>query len=212
MIGTGIIKGMVVTAKNLVGSFHGTERYVTEEYPEVKPKLPENFRNFPFLVHDGETSDQAIDQLRCVACQICEKECPPACIYIEKSTDKKPDATGKPQFYPAVFDIDVSVCMSCQICVEVCPFEAIKMDHEFEIATGDRFMDLILDREKLAKPNSYFHQIHPTDAAEVDARLNEAREKAAARAKAAAAAAAKKEDAAKPDQSSETGKEGDSQA
>ena len=35
---------------------------------------------------------------------------------------------GKPQFYPAVFDIDLSVCMSCQICVEVCPFEAIKMD------------------------------------------------------------------------------------
>ena len=29
--------------------------------------------------------------LRCVACQICEKECPPQCIYIEKSKDKKPD-------------------------------------------------------------------------------------------------------------------------
>jgi NADH-quinone oxidoreductase subunit I len=206
MIGTGILKGMAVTAKNLVGSFHDPKRYVTEEYPEVKPKLPENFRNFPFLVHDGENADQAIDQLRCVACQICEKECPPACIYIEKSTDKKPDATGKPQFYPAVFDIDVSVSMSCQICVEVCPFEAIKMDHEFEIATTDRFMDLILNREKLAKPNSYFHKIHPTDAAEVDARLNEAKEKAEAKAKAAAAAAAAKAKAA------ESKKEDDSQA
>jgi NADH-quinone oxidoreductase subunit I len=182
--------------------------------------LPENFRNFPFLVHDADSPDQAIDQLRCVACQICEKECPPACIYIEKSTDKKPDATGKMQFYPAVFDIDVSVCMSCQICVEVCPFEAIKMDQDYEIATGDRFMDLILNREKLAKPNSYFHQIHPTDAAEVDARLNEAKERAEAKAKAAAAAAAakakaaaaaKKDEGARPDPSSETGKEGDSQ-
>jgi len=57
--------------------------------------------------------------LRCVACQICEKECPPQCIYIEKSADKKPDATGKMQLYPAIFDIDTSVCMSCQICVEV---------------------------------------------------------------------------------------------
>jgi NADH-quinone oxidoreductase subunit H len=66
--------------------------------------------------------------MRCVACQICEKECPPKCIFIEKSKDKKPDAVGKPQFYPAVFDIDISVCMSCQICVEVCPFDAIKMD------------------------------------------------------------------------------------
>ena len=82
--------------------------------------------------------------MRCVACQICEKECPPKCIYIVKSADKKPDAFGKPQFYPARFDIDISVCMSCQICVEVCPFEAIKMDTEFELSTDDRFGGLAL--------------------------------------------------------------------
>jgi NADH-quinone oxidoreductase subunit I len=133
--------------------------------------------------------------LRCVACQICEKECPPQCIYIEKSKDKKPDATGKPQLYPAIFDIDTSVCMSCQICVEVCPFDAIKMDQEFEIATTDRFGALLLNREQLAKPNSYFHQLHPTDAAEVDARL--AAERKAAEEKAAAAAVAKAAAAAK---------------
>ena len=53
--------------------------------------------------------------------------------------DKKPDATGKLQLYPAVFDIDTSVCMSCQICVEVCPFDAIKMDQVFELSETDRF-------------------------------------------------------------------------
>ena len=46
---------------------------------------------------------------------------------------------GKPQFYPATFDIDISVCMSCQICVEVCPFEAIKMDKVFELSRRERF-------------------------------------------------------------------------
>jgi NADH-quinone oxidoreductase subunit I len=100
-----------------------------------------------------------------VACQICEKECPPKCIYIEKSKDKKPDAVGKPQFYPARFDIDISVCMSCQICVEVCPFEAIKMDTEFELSTTDRFGGLLYDRKQLAKSNEYYHKIHPTEAA-----------------------------------------------
>jgi NADH-quinone oxidoreductase subunit I len=130
--------------------------------------------------------------LRCVACQICEKECPPKCIFIDKSKDKKPDAIGKQQFYPTRFDIDISVCMSCQICVEVCPFEAIKMDNEFELATDDRFGGLLLDRKQLAKPNEYYHQIHPTEAAAVDARLAEEKAKADAKAKGAADAAAAK--------------------
>ena len=193
MLGTGILKGLAVTAKNLVGSYYDPERLTTVEYPEEKPKIAENFRNFPFLVHDKD--DDPLGSMRCVACQICEKECPPQCIYIEKSTDKKPDATGKAQFYPAVFDIDISVCMSCQICVEVCPFEAIKMDQVFEIATDDRFNALLFDRDKLARPNSYFHSIHPTDAAAIDARLAEDRRQAEEKARAAtvakAAAAAK---------------------
>ena len=167
---------------------------MTTEYPEQRTKLPENYRNFPFLVHDDPAD--AAGTLRCVACQICEKECPPQCIFIEKSKDKKPDATGKMQIYPAVFLIDSSVCMNCQICVEVCPFDAIKMDHEYEIATTERFNALLLDREALAKPNSYFHEIRPEEAAEVDGRL--AAERKAAEEKAKAAALAKASAAAKP--------------
>jgi len=188
MLGSGLLKGLGVTAKNLVGSFHDPARLTTVEYPEQKTKLPENYRNFPFLVSENATDPMGT--LRCVACQICEKECPPQCIYIEKSADKKPDATGKQQLYPKVFDIDTSVCMSCQICVEVCPFDAIKMDQVFEIATTDRFTALLLDRNQLAKPNSYFHQIHPTEANEVDTRLAAERKAAEEKAKAAAAAKA----------------------
>src|ERR1700750_3375884 len=168
MLGTGILKGMAVTARNFVGSYFDEERLTTVQYPEERNPLPENYRNFPFLVFDGSDPHAG---LRCVACQICEKECPPQCIYIEKSKDKKPDAAGKQQLYPAVFDIDTAVCMSCQICVEVCPFDAIKMDQVFEIATADRFTALLLDRVQLAKSNQYYHQIHPTEAAEVDTRL-----------------------------------------
>jgi|ERR1035437_402484 NADH-quinone oxidoreductase subunit I len=196
MLGTGLLQGLAVTAKNLVGSFHDPARYTTLEYPEVQPSLPEAYRNFPFLV--SETADDPMGTLRCVACQICEKECPPQCIYIEKSKDKKPDAAGKQQIYPAVFAIDLSVCMSCQICVEVCPFEAIKMDQVFEIATTDRFSALLFNREELAKPNSYYHQIHPTEAAEVDARLAADRKASEEKAKAAAAAKAAPKPAATP--------------
>jgi NADH-quinone oxidoreductase subunit I len=188
MNGIGLLQGLAVTAKNLAGSFHDPARLTTVEYPEVRTKLPEAFRNFPFLV--AESAGDPLGTLRCVACQICEKECPPQCIYIEKSKDKKPDASGKMQIYPAVFDIDSSVCMSCQICVEVCPFDAIKMDQVYEVATTDRFTGLLLDRTALAKPNAYFHGLHPSEAAEVDGRLAAARRAAEEKAKAAAAAKA----------------------
>ena len=185
MLGEGILKGLAETAKNFALSFVNKERMITVEYPEERVQLPEASRNFPFLVYDGPDWEAG---LRCVACQICEKECPPKCIYIDKSKDKKPDYVGKMQIYPAKFDIDISVCMSCQICVEVCPFEAIKMDTEYELATDDRFGGLLLDRQQLARSNEYYHQIHPTEAAEVDARLAEEKAKAEAKAKAAAPA------------------------
>ncbi len=186
MLGEAIIKGMAVTAKNFLGSYVSDERLPTIQYPEERQRLAENVRNFPFLVYDGDDWQKG---LRCVACQICEKECPPKCIYIEKSKDKKPDYMGKAQFYPAVFDIDTSVCMSCQICVEVCPFDAIKMDTEFELSNSDRYGALLLHKNQLAKPNAHYHKIHPTESAEVDARL--AAEKTRAEAKAKAGAEAK---------------------
>src|ERR687885_231590 len=182
MIGAGILKGMAVTLRNFVGSYFEKDRLITVQYPEERQPLPENYRNFPFLVYDGEDAHAG---LRCVACKICEKECPPQCIYIVKSEDKKPDYMGMPQFYPAIFDIDISVCMSCQICVEVCPFDAIKMDKVYELSRHERFDELLMRKEQLAKSNDYYHGIHPTEATEVDTRLAEA---AAAKKKPAAPA------------------------
>ncbi len=188
MIGSGILKGMAVTLRNFAGSYFDKERLITVQYPEERIPLPENYRNFPFLIFDG-TDPQA--GLRCVACQICEKECPPQCIYIIKSKDKKPDYVGKPQFYPAIFDIDISVCMSCQICVEVCPFEAIKMDKDFELSKRERFDNLLFRKEQLSRSNEYYHKIHPVEAAAVDKNLADAAAAAEAKKKATAEAAAK---------------------
>lgn len=179
MLGKGLLKGLSETARNFVGSYTDEERLVTVQYPEERLPLKENTRNFPFLVFDD---DDPVKGLRCVACKICEKECPPQCIYIVLDRDEK----GKPRKHPRVFDIDISVCMSCQICVEVCPFDAIKMDQVYELSRFDRFDDLLLKKRDLAKSNDYYHSIHPTEATEVDDRLTAEKAKAeAAKAKAA---------------------------
>jgi NADH-quinone oxidoreductase subunit I len=187
MLGEGILKGFAETAKNFLGSYVSKDKLTTVQFPEERLPQAEAARNFPFLVYDGDDWQAG---MRCVACQICEKECPPKCILIEKSTDKKPDYVGKMQNYPAVFNIDVSVCMSCQICVEVCPFDAIEMDTAFELSTDDRYGGLLWRKNQLAKSNEYFHQIHPTVATEIDERLAEAKAKLEAKAKPAAATAA----------------------
>ena len=209
ILGGGVFKGMVVTLRNFVGSYFYKDRLTTNDYSwRPNDKLPQragdypkeegeqlrdtttvtNYsRNFPMLLHDG---GETMDTVRCVACQICERECPPQCIYIEKSTEKKENASGKPQFYPATFDIDVSVCMSCQICVEVCPFDAIVMNSQFELSTPNRFGGLLLRRDDLLKSNDYYHRIHPEEAAARDQRI--ADEKAAKQAKKMAAAEAAK--------------------
>ena len=186
MLGLGLLKGMRETARNFIGSYSQEDRLTTVQYPEEREPMKENARQFPFLVFDG---DDPMPGLRCVACQICEKECPPQCIYIEKDKNKKPDHVGKMQVQPKVFDIDLAVCMSCQICVEVCPFDAIKMDTEFELSTTDRFGGLMVDKHQLAKSNEYYNRIHPTEAGAIDKQreLDRQKAKAAAEAKAAKA-------------------------
>jgi NADH-quinone oxidoreductase subunit I len=186
MNGAGIIKGMIETARNLAGSYYDPGRLTTVQYPEEKLPPVENARTIPFLVYDGA---DPMAGLRCTACTICEKECPPQCIYIVKDQVKKPDYLGKMQLQPKVFDIDISVCMSCGICAEVCPFDAIKMDQVFELSTDDRFGGLLFDKTKLAKPNDYFAKLHRTEAGETDARREDDKRKAEAAAAARAAAA-----------------------
>ena len=180
LIGLGVLKGMGVTLREFIGTYpvgRALLRLVgqpmgnglcTVEYPEKKQQHPERFRYFPFLVYD-----KTPDNLRCVACKICEQECPPACIHI---VGPAKDEQGRPlkahgRTYPVEFDIDTSICMSCRICVDVCPFDAIEMDNQFELSDTDRFQRMVLDKERLLKSNEYFQRIHPTEAATVDQRL-----------------------------------------
>jgi len=82
----------------------------TVQYPEQR--IARSRRRATF--HSCVRRRRLGERVRCVAADLREGM-PAKCIYIVKSTDKKPDALGKMQIYPARFDIDISVCMSCQI-------------------------------------------------------------------------------------------------
>ena len=77
--------------------------------------------------------------------------------------------------------------MNCGFCAEYCPFDAIKMDHDFDIASYGRN---IYNMEKLLKPSSYYESIRPQNF-KVEEEARKAKEAArAAKADASAAAAA----------------------
>ena len=176
MFGLGLLKGLGVTMRHFIESYvydrkPWEKRYDAEwlkkhqdidgkgiftvQYPEQKRQIPENFRFFPMLVYD-----KTPDEPRCTACGICARVCPPQCIWIFRSNDPN---TGRPIPSPAQFYIDTDICMNCGMCAEYCPFDAIKMDHDFEIASYDRLTHNIYDIEKLSKPVSYYAQIRPVN-------------------------------------------------
>ena len=97
--------------------------------------------------------------------------------------------TGRPVPEPTEFYIDADICMNCGFCAEYCPFDAIKMDHDFEIASYTRN---VYNMEKLLKPASYYKSIRPENY-----ERNEAERKAKEAAKAAKAAGAAAAPAAK---------------
>ena len=157
----------------------------TVQYPEERLKAPERFRVLPMLIFDGKKGEKwATSTERCTACGICAKVCPPQCIWIVQGKDA---ATGKPVAKASEFTIDVDVCMNCGYCAEFCPFDAIKMDHNFELGGGERTKSHLFDIDRLHVSTEYYAETHPKAWAE-----EQARKKAEADKKAAAAAAARK--------------------
>jgi NADH-quinone oxidoreductase subunit I len=199
MYGKGIIKGLGVTIKHFIQTYIedlrwlGKGRYYTEagvlhrmspetrgiftiQYPEEKMPVPEEFRFIPFLIYEVDENGEHRD--RCTSCGICAKVCPPQCIWIERTNDPK---TGRPIPEPKEFYIDVDICMNCGFCAEYCPFDAIKMDHDYELAVYDRHAVNIYDKEKLDRPLSYYESIRPNNFAREEAARAEAEAAKAAR-------------------------------
>jgi NADH-quinone oxidoreductase subunit I len=204
MDGKGILTGMGVTLKRFVETYIEDirwfgKRYYTQEgvarrmssdtrgiftiqYPEEKLPVPEEFRYIPFLLYEEGENGEIKE--RCTSCGICAKVCPPQCIWIVRTSDPK---TKRPVPAPKEFYIDIDVCMNCGFCAEYCPFDAIKMDHDYELSVYDRLDKNIYDKEKLMKPVSYYSSIRPTNyAREETARAAAEAAKAARKAKAAA--------------------------
>lgn len=184
MYGKGIAKGLWVTFKHFLNTYVDDVRYAgrkylrqenfevrqglktqgafTVQYPDEKLAVPERFRFVPFLITEDQDPARMGEDW-CTSCGICAKVCPPQCIWIVRGSDPN---TGRPVPQPDAFFIDIDICMNCGFCAEFCPFDAIKMDHDYELASYDRTSHHIHDKKHLSKPLTYWKNIAPTTALE----------------------------------------------
>jgi NADH-quinone oxidoreductase subunit I len=161
----------------------------TVQYPEEKLKVPERFRMLPVLIYEEDSGDG-----RCTACGICAKVCPPQCIWIVQAKSQE----GKPKPKANDFFIDMDVCMNCGFCSEFCPFDAIKMDHIYELSNYERKNSHVYNMQDLLVSTEYYAQTHPRAwAKELAVKEEEEKKRKAKEAAAAAAAKKKAEEAAK---------------
>lgn len=158
MYGTGLLKGLSVTLRHMIGTFvtdirkfprryfpdgnhptrspepylHGT---FSIQYPEEKVPMWPRFRGPLIHLRDAETG-----QPRCTACGLCERACPHGCIKVEG------EGKGKER-KPTLYQYNVGRCIFCRQCVEACPFNAIELSRFYELACYDK--DTLWDLPRL---------------------------------------------------------------
>lgn len=164
-----LVKGMQVTGKEFI-----TPK-ITEKYPEDREtvKVPERFRAILQLKYDAD------GRHKCIACGICERNCPNGTISL---TTKMVDTfDGKKKRKLDKYTYDLGSCTFCQLCVTSCPQDALEFSNDFEQA--------VFTRDKLVKKLNYLPEVEePAPTPEQLAKMQAEKEAKIAAAKAAMAA------------------------
>jgi NADH-quinone oxidoreductase subunit I len=101
---------------------------VTVQYPWQTLKMPARFRGHIELIVDPENG-----RYRCIACKLCERACPSACIVVDGAKlegEKKKSVTH--------YELDFTKCSLCGECIEACPSDAIRFSKAYNLASTNR--------------------------------------------------------------------------
>lgn len=121
-----LLKGMRIT---FIEFF---TKKITEKYPENRAtlKISDRFRGELIMLHNEN------NEHHCVACGICEMNCPNDTIHVE--FDMVTTEDGKKKKVLRRYIYDHGSCLYCQLCVRACPHHAIDFIPTFEHAVFTR--------------------------------------------------------------------------
>ncbi len=133
-----ILSGLATTLTHMGQTLLGTGENTTQQFPEQRPKLADNYRGVHRLNRDEE------GRVKCVACYMCSTACPAHCIDIVAAPSPWPDR----EKYPEVFVIDELRCIYCGMCEQACPVDAIELTTLYDLVGLSR-EEMIFNKEKL---------------------------------------------------------------
>ncbi|PIE59926.1 MAG: NADH-quinone oxidoreductase subunit I [Desulfobulbus propionicus] len=143
-----VVKGMAVTFGHFIRNFLDNSRLYVRHYPEVKPEITSRWRGRHRLTtHEDGT-------IKCVACFMCQTNCPAKCIMIEAG--ERDD--GRTEKVPVRFDIDLLECIYCGYCVEACPMDAIRMDTGIFSVTANHREEMLMTIDQLRSTQGAFSE------------------------------------------------------
>ena len=135
MLGSGLLKGLKTTLRAFLS------RPVTLMWPYEKIKIADRGQG---LIRLRMTQlDPPV--FKCVACKICEANCPQHCITVVKKDGER---------QPEIYKVDYSLCMFCRVCIDVCPYDALEQTQEHEYIGLSR-KEFFRDKEELMMKTVY---------------------------------------------------------
>ena len=141
-----VFKGMRVTLGHFLRNLFDNSRLYVRHYPEQQPEITSRWRGRHRLTTHEDGS------IKCVACFMCQTNCPSNCIMIEAGER----LDGKDEKLPVRFDIDLLECIYCGYCVEACPKDAIRMDTGIFSVVEHNRQETLIGLDKLAAtPGAY---------------------------------------------------------
>lgn len=125
------LKSLLIGMKTTLKIFF--RKKTTECYPENRKKdlyISPLYRGRLEMIHTADNHHH------CVACGICQMNCPNGSIHVE--SEMVTDAEGKKTKVLKAYTYDLGRCMFCELCVRTCPHHAIQFTNQFENAVFTR--------------------------------------------------------------------------
>jgi NADH-quinone oxidoreductase subunit I len=136
-----LMGGLRVTGRNLF------KKKFTLHYPDERAPMSPRFRG----LHAQRRYPNGEE--RCIACKLCEANCPAQAITIEAAPHE--DGTRRTTRY----EIDLFKCIFCGFCQESCPVDAIVETRVYEYHIDEQGENIMTKRLLLAVGDKYEEQI-----------------------------------------------------